>query len=98
MLKKKTMTLEEIYEKTMASEDLKKSFADAVKDDEKLTAWLKAQGCSATVEELTRFMENRTGIGEICDEELENVAGGGMSPAITRGVEVLKTRKGQSGC
>ncbi len=46
------MTLQELYAKVMASEELKKSFAEAAQDKGKLEAWLKANGSNATVEQV----------------------------------------------
>ncbi len=75
------MTLQEIYDKVMASEELKRSFAEAAGDKGKLEAWLKANGSDATAEQVGEFLRSRSGqtSGEISDDELENVAGGGIS-------------------
>ncbi len=70
------MNLQELYNKVMASEELKKSFAEAAQDKEKLAEWLKANGSNATVEQAVEFLKSKQGSGEISDEELENVAGG----------------------
>lgn len=40
-----------------------------------MTEFLKAQGVDATAEEVTDFLKSQT--GELSDEELDNVAGGG---------------------
>ncbi len=70
------MTLQEMYDKVMASEELKKSFAEAAQDKEKLTEWLRANGSDATVEQVAEFLKAKQASGEVSDEELENVAGG----------------------
>ncbi len=73
------MTLQELYDKVMASDELKRSFAEAARDKGKLEAWLKANGSGATEEQLGEFLRARQTSGEISDDELENVAGGGIS-------------------
>ncbi len=73
------MTLQELYDKVMASDELKRSFAEAAQDKGKLEAWLKANGSDATAEQLGEFLKARQTSGEISDDELENVAGGGIS-------------------
>ncbi len=75
------MTLQEIYDKVMASEELKRSFAEAAGDKGRLEAWLGAHGSDATAEQVGEFLKSKSGqtSGEISDDELENVAGGGIS-------------------
>ncbi len=70
------MTLQELYNKVMASEELKKSFAEAAQNKGKLEAWLKANGSDATAAQVTEFLKARQKSGEVSDDELENVAGG----------------------
>ncbi len=77
------MTLQELYDKVMASEELKKSFAEAAQDKEKLEAWLKTNGSNATVEQIGEFLKTKQKSGEISDDELENVAGGLSSGKMT---------------
>lgn len=69
------MTIQEVYNKVMASDELKQSFAAAAQDKDALTAWLKEQNCDATVEEVAEFLKGQN--GELSDADLENVAGGG---------------------
>ncbi len=73
------MTLQDLYNKVMASDELKKSFAEAAQDKGKLAAWLKANGSDATVEQVGEFLKANQGSGEVSDDELESVAGGGVS-------------------
>ncbi len=73
------MSLQELYDKVMASEELKKSFAEVAQDKGKLAAWLKANGSDATVEQVGVFLKSKQTSGEVSDDELENVAGGGVS-------------------
>ncbi len=71
------MKLEELYTKTTSDEALKKAYMDAASEG-KLAEFLKANGCEATEEELKAFLdskENKT--GELADDELDQVAGGG---------------------
>ncbi len=70
------MTLQELYNKVMASEELKRSFAEAAGDKGKLEAWLKANGSDATTEQLGEFLKAKQTSGEVSDDDLENVAGG----------------------
>ncbi len=77
------MTLQEMYNKVMASEELKRSFAEAAQDKGKLEAWLKANGSDATVEQVTEFLKAKQASGEVSDDELESVAGGNLSVDVT---------------
>ncbi len=70
------MTLQELYNKVMASEELKKSFAEAAQNTGKLEAWLKANGSDPTAAQVTDFLKASQKSGEVSDDELENVAGG----------------------
>ena len=71
-------TLQALYEEVKASDDLKKALAEAVKAG-KVTEFLKANGCDATVDELKEFVAEKVAKDrpvELSDEELEKVAGG----------------------
>ncbi len=76
------MTLQEMYDKVMASDELKKSFAEAAQNKEKLEAWLKANGSDATAEQAGEFLKSKQDSGEVSDEELESVAGGDASSTV----------------
>lgn len=78
-------TLQELYNELIASDELKTAFAEAAKDG-KAQEFLKAHGCEATMEELTAFLKGRT--GELCDEELDQVAGGGCDEDLAVGIVV----------
>ena len=71
-------TLESLYEEVMASDELKKEFAEATGTKESLTAWLKKHDCDATLEELAAFLHEKKE-GEMQDDEIEAVAGGKSS-------------------
>ena len=71
-------TLQDFYEEVKASDDLKKSLAEAVKSG-KVTEFLKANGCDATADELKEFVAGKAAQDkpiELGEEELEHVAGG----------------------
>lgn len=59
------MTIEALYKKIIASDELKAAFAEAVKA-QKLDEFLKAQGCEATEAEVVDFLKSlRKGEGEL---------------------------------
>ena len=71
-------TLQEVYEEIKKSDDLKKALAEAVKAG-KVTEFLKAHDCDATVEELKEFVAEKAAKDrpiELSEDELEKVAGG----------------------
>ena len=74
-------TLQELYNEIIASEELRTAFAEAAKGGKALD-FLKAQDCEVTAEELTAFLKSKT--GELSDEELDNVAGGGCNDKTKR--------------
>ena len=67
-------TLKELKKEITGNEELRKAYSEAIRSG-KTTEFLKAQGVDATEEDLKAFLKN--GSGEISDEELDNVAGGG---------------------
>ena len=70
------MTIEALYKRIIASDELKSAFVEAVKA-QKLGDFLKAQGCEATEAEVVDFLKcMRKGEGELADDELSAVAGG----------------------
>ena len=76
-------TLEELYTEVMGSEELKAAFVAAVKE-KKIAEFLKEQGCEATEAEVAEFLKSKQGAeGEMADEELDAVAGGGCNTAET---------------
>ena len=62
------MTIEALYKRIIASDELKSAFVEAGKA-QKLGDFLKSQGCEATGAEAI-------GEGELADDELSAVAGG----------------------
>lgn len=70
------MTIEALYKKIIASDELKAAFIEAVKA-QKLDEFLKSQGCEATGAEIMDFLKSlRKAEGELADDELSAVAGG----------------------
>lgn len=72
-------TLEEIYEKVRSDESERAALTEALASAEAVRAFLAAHGCDATVEEAVEFLRSK--VGEISDDELDAVAGGGCSIA-----------------
>ena len=70
-------TLKELYGEIMASYELKKEYFAAANDG-KTAEFLKSHGCGATLDELNAFLSNPKELpqGEVCDDELDSVAGG----------------------
>lgn len=70
------MTIEALYKKIIASDELKAAFAEAVKA-QKLDEFLKSQGCDAAGAEIMDFLKSlQKAEGELADDELNSVAGG----------------------
>lgn len=70
------MTIEALYKKIIASDELKAAFAEAVKA-QKLDEFLKSQGCDAAGAEIMDFLKSlQKAEGELADDELSAVAGG----------------------
>lgn len=70
------MTIEALYKRIIASDELKSAFIEAVKA-QKLDEFLKSQGCDAAGAEIMDFLKSlRKGEGELADDELNSVAGG----------------------
>ena len=71
-------TLEEVYQKVLADEGERAAFVEAGGTAEGLEAFLRERGCEASLEEVGEFLEAKQAQqGELADEELDSVAGGG---------------------
>ena len=69
-------TLQELYTEVMNSDALKTEFL-ALTTPEEIVAFAAKNGCTATMDEIQRFFEEKTtATGELSEEELEQVAGG----------------------
>lgn len=81
-------TLQDLYSEVLKSEELKKEFVEAAKE-KKIEEFLKANGCDASAEDLAVFLkEQQTKAGELSDNELDNVAGGGCGEDVLEGVVI----------
>ncbi len=70
------MKIEELYQKVINDESLKKAFLEA-KEDGKLAEFLAENGCGVALEEAKAFLASKQGKdGELSDDELDRVAGG----------------------
>ena len=77
-------SLQELYDAIIGSEALKKELQEAGKSVETLEAFLKAQGCAATVEEFKAFLKEKAAARkELSDEDLQSLAGGGVGEFLT---------------
>lgn len=69
-------TLREFYSEVLNSEERKKSFAEAVRD-ERVEDFLKKNGCEASAEDVAAFLKDQQAKSdELSGDELDNVAGG----------------------
>ena len=65
-------TLQEFYTEIMASDELKKSFVQAAKENKQLE-FVKERGVETTADELNTFLVEKA---KLAENELDNVAGG----------------------
>lgn len=93
-------TLQELYKEVIASEELKKEFMDAAKDEEngqkKVEEFLKKHECDASFEELQKFFKEKSE-DELSEEELTAVAGGKDAGKTAMSVMVGITTLGVGG-
>ncbi len=71
-------TAQELYDEIIASDELKKAFAEAMKAG-KLEDFLKAQDCDIAEEEIKEFIEAKAAEDapiDLSEDELKHVAGG----------------------
>ena len=69
-------TLQELYTEVMNSESLKTEFLTLTVPEE-IVAFAEKKGCSATLDEIKAFFEEKAAAtGELTDAELAQVAGG----------------------
>lgn len=73
------MTLDELYQQVLASDELKESLASAVEKGE-IVAWAAEHGVEATEDDLRAYayhaQASSADAAELTDSELEEVAGG----------------------
>ncbi len=83
------MTIEELYKKVIADEELRKACAAAAKDG-KVAEFLSENGCTSTKEEIKAFFESKK---ELSDDELDAVSGGDCQVSdLDEAVVVLAAR------
>ena len=63
-----------MYQEIQKNEQLKESFVTALKENT-VEDFLKANDCEGTVEDVMKFMNSKRE-GELCDDDMEKVAGG----------------------
>ena len=69
-------TLDQLFAEVLGNDELKKEFATAAKDG-KVVEFAAAHDVQTTQEEIKAFLqEQQKKMGELSDEELDNVAGG----------------------
>ena len=69
-------TLQELYAEVMSSEELKKEFL-TLKAPEDIVAFAAKNGCTATLDEIKAFFEEKAkAAGELSEDDLAQVAGG----------------------
>ena len=69
-------TIQELYDEIMANGNLKAQFIEAARAG-KQEAFLKEQGCEATMEEVSAFLKAKSqGDAPLSLDELDNAAGG----------------------
>ena len=73
------MTLDELYKKALADDELKKSLAKAAEEGN-IVAWAAEQGVETTEDDLRAYalhaQASSEGAADLTDEELAEVAGG----------------------
>ena len=85
-------TIDQLFEEIKGSDALKQELAAALekKDKAALSAFLKDNGCDASVEEAKQFLQEKSAQmqknGELSEAELEQIAGGSETVMITLGV------------
>ena len=74
------MTIEELYGKVMADDELKEAFAKAAESGD-IAAWAREQGVEATEDEIVAFAKGQS--DEKLDlDDVDQVAGGGYTGVL----------------
>lgn len=68
------MTMDEVYQKIVSSDKMKKRYA-GIKDYDTLSSFLKELGCQETPDKFLEYVKEKCE-GEISDAEVETIAGG----------------------
>ena len=87
-------SLQELYDEVIASEEMKTEFLECWKTEEDTAEFLKKYDCTASVDELKAFLNEKmtAETKELNKEELKQVAGG------AKAVDVLITVLAFAGC
>ena len=91
-------SLQELYNEVIASEEMKTEFLECGKTQEATAEFLKKYDCTASVDELKAFLNEKMTAesGELSEEELKQIAGGTKSSKIT--ADLLVTLLAFGGC
>ncbi len=74
--------LNELYDEIVACEELKKEFV-SLDTTEKVASFVATYGCDATLEDINNFFKEKlNAVGELSDEQLDQVSGGVRSLCI----------------
>lgn len=87
-------SLQELYDEVIASEEMKTEFLECGKTEEGTAEFLKKYDCSASVDELKAFLNEKmtAETKELSEEELKQIAGG------AKAVDALITVLAFAGC
>ena len=87
-------SLQELYDEVIASEEMKAEFLECGKTEEDTAGFLKKYGCTASVDELKVFLNEKMTekTKELSEEELKQIAGG------TKAADVVITVLAFGGC
>lgn len=79
-------TFEELFHEIVGSDELKKAYETAVRSgDEAVEAFLKENGCNATVADVKNYFKEQQEARELTADEIAGVAGGQLRPIKTDG-------------
>ena len=87
-------SLQELYDEVIASEEMKAEFLECGKTEEGTAEFLKKYDCTASVDELKDFLNEKmtAKANELSEEELKQIAGG------TKAADVVITVLAFGGC
>lgn len=82
------MTIEELYGKVLADDELKAELAKAAANHT-VGEWAAAQGVDATEEELFAYAQAAMQEQELTDDQLDQVAGGGSYGSTVLSIAII---------
>ena len=77
------MTLEELYQEILGSDELKEEVAQATESEKSIVAFLRKHGCDATLDEFKTFVATQGEGRDMSLEELNEIAGGDWIGALS---------------